>query len=173
MANRITKGKALVGSLDVQGALTVNGAPVGGGGEAIVFTQDIDLSNIENYYMDWQKPKIFWQLLGNYFSRGEVYIQERVYNGGASTLNPWFADNNIQNGDIFDFVDLTYIDQNYANPYRKWVDFYPSAWVFTTGTCAYDMMSNGLTIRFQFLAAGMAQEYPQMLISELEFKKRG
>lgn len=29
---RLTKGKALIGSLDVQGDLTVNGAPVGAGG---------------------------------------------------------------------------------------------------------------------------------------------
>ena len=38
MANRLTKGKALVGSLDVQGELTINGVAVGGGGGADVFT---------------------------------------------------------------------------------------------------------------------------------------
>lgn len=172
MANRLTKGKALIGSLDVQGALTVNGTPVGAGGNAIVFTQNADWLD-PNFNMDYQKAKIFWQKMDPYFSRGEIYIQERVYEGATSTLRPFFAENGLQSGDILDVVGLTYVDMNYANPYRDWADFYYSAFTLTSGLCSYDMMSNALVLRFQFLMAGISGEWNTMPISELKFTKRG
>ena len=93
MANRLTKGKALIGSLDVQGELTVNGAPVGaGGGEGsgpeLVYTMYVDPNNSmyneqwavgmgSRSIVDYNSMFPMWQqnfISGNNMQIGDKYI---------------------------------------------------------------------------------------------------
>lgn len=94
MANRLTKGKALVGSLDVQGELTINGAPVGAGGSSgtpLVYTMYRDPQNMMNE------------------SWGSMGAFQITNNNGMMTNRPerqqnFLANNNIVPGDVFDIT---------------------------------------------------------------------
>ena len=93
MANRLTKGKALIGSLDVQGELTVNGAPVGAGGTnnnpPLVYTANYDPSGMMSEY--WTPSMGYFRIRNN--SNDSMYM---------SWQQNFITNNNIQAGDTFD-----------------------------------------------------------------------
>ena len=126
MANRLTKGKALIGSLDVQGELTINGAPVGsgGGGSSLILTHS---------------PEYTWSRQG---ASGIVGLNQYNLIAGDYEKIPAAG---IMPGDRF---DVTYeifspATENWTKPF----DFeYATRFEFLTAVAVYDMMYNATII---------------------------
>jgi hypothetical protein len=101
LANRLTKGKALVGSLDVQGELTINGAPVGGGasgvGPEMVYTGYVDPEGMNSDR---------W-----YISMGRFFIANNYNDSMRQNWQQGFIDqNNIQPQESFIVTKAEYWD---------------------------------------------------------------
>lgn len=140
MAIRLTKGKALIGSLDVQGALTVNGAPVGAGSTnnnpPMVYTGFTDTEHMGMMSEGWD-PGMGQFSIGNN-SGGMSFYPERQQN--------FLTENNIQVREVFD-VEV------------EWFDFTSGTWKPSKDSDAlfmyhifrafskYDMMYNENRIR--------------------------
>lgn len=163
MANRITKGKALIGSLDVQGELTINGAPVGsgGGGDELVITFP------PNYQLYFQQVGT-----GSGFSIATQFMPNNgLYNQDTQevTYQGFITDNNIQEGDRFDWTYEYFSGGQWVSWAREYsiganANFYANAY--------YDMMWYGTALRFTVIGAYLPWDYS---ISNLRItmKKKG
>lgn len=102
MANRLTKGKALVGSLDVQGELTINGEPVGAGGGSsgtpIAYAMYFDVND------PMQMNNERWSI-----GMGPWYIRNTPNNPNAQ--QNFLINNNIQPWERYDVTDVEYMKQ--------------------------------------------------------------
>lgn len=168
MANRLTKGKALVGSLDVQGELTINGEPVGAGGS----------SGTPIAYSMYFDPTDTMQMNNERWSTGmgPWYIKN-VPNNMYAAQN-FLINNNIQPWERYDVTDVEYMkstyDMNtmtqtfawapasesgefagynfYAVSVLDYMSFQPQINVAVYGNATYSM--NGGTFRFNLRKKG-------------------
>ena len=148
MANRLTKGKALIGSLDVQGELTVNGAPVGSGGSTnnnppMVYTAWLSTDSMYGNE-SWYFGMGYFSILNN----GEVYGFPR-----SAYQRDFVTNNNIVAGNTFD-VEVEYWDAVNAT-YRPLAQHPNGFGVYTYYAWAeYDMMNMGTVIRISSVGQG-------------------
>ena len=129
MANRLTKGKALIGSLDVQGSLTVNGAPVGSGGggggvgPAMVYTAYVDPQDMMSER--WTPGMGYFQIL-NYDQMNPQRQQNFLSDNGINNIEQLV----VEKVEWYDFGTQQFVDFPRQETFGKYnaAAYYDSMW---------------------------------------------